>query len=151
MAGQSVFAATPRRSVLRLVVLALTLVGFAALHAFGPVVGDGTHCGSASPLTIVADPYGTAESSSANHHVTTSTAQDDSVHADATTAGRNSDDATTGCLLVLFGALVMIGLRLLRRFGINTSPPRVRPASTWLHAARAPPGPLFLYLCALRL
>jgi hypothetical protein len=151
MSGQSVFAATPRRRMLRLVVLALTLVGFTALHAFGSVAGDGTHCGSAPALTIVADPYGTAESSSADHHATTSTAQHDIVRADATTVGHNSDDVTTGCLLALFGALVMIGLRLLRRFGIDTTSPRVRHASTWLHAARAPPGPLFLHLCVLRL
>ena len=51
-----------------LVVLALTLVGFAALHAFGSVTGDGTHCGSAPALAMVANPHGTAESSSADHH-----------------------------------------------------------------------------------
>ena len=61
MTGQSALTATSRRGALRLVVLALTLVGFAALHALGSVAGDGAHCGSAPALMMVADAHTTAE------------------------------------------------------------------------------------------
>jgi hypothetical protein len=151
MTGPGMLTAMTRRGALRLVVLALTLVGFAALHAFGSVAGDGTHCGSAPALAMVANPHGTAESSSADHHAPAVTRHNEGVRADATPPGHDSDNATAGCLLALIGALALIGLRLLRRFGIDTTPPQLRHASTWLHAARAPPGPLFLSLCVFRL
>ena len=151
MPGQSVLTATPRRGVLRLVVLALTLVGFAALHGFGSVAGDGAHCGSAPALRMVADTHGSAESFPPDHHATTPTTHDGGPRADSTTSGHNSDDVTTGCLLALFGALVLVGLRLLRRFAFDITSPRVRHASAWLKGARAPPDPLFLSLCVFRL
>ena len=149
MTGQSAVTAMPRRGVLRLVVLALTLAGFAALHALGSVAGDGAHCGSAPALMLAADAHTTAEESTA--HAAVSTNRDDITFAGTVMPGHSSDDVTTGCLLALFGAMVLIGLRLLRRLGIDTTSPRVRHASVWLHAARAPPGALFLSLCVFRL
>jgi hypothetical protein len=149
MTGQSAVTAMPRRGVLRLVVLALTLAGFAALHALGSVAGNGTHCGSAPALMLVADAHTTTEESAA--HAAVSTNRDDTTRADTLVPGHSSDDATTGCLLALFGALVLIGLRLLRRFGTDTTSPRVRNASVWLQPARAPPAPLYLSLCVFRL
>lgn len=151
MTGPSVLTATPRRGVLRLVVLVLTLIGFAALHAFGSVAGDGAHCGSAPTLTMVTDPQSTAETPSSNHHAGAVMAHAEGARVDATTPGHSSDDVTTGCLLALFGALVLIGLRLLRRLGTDTAPAQLRHASARLCAARAPPGPLFLSLCVFRL
>lgn len=150
MTGASVLTAMPRRGALRLVVLALTLVGFAALHAFGSVAGDGAHCGSAPALMMVADPHSTAESPPPDHHAAAVTASDGGAQADATMPGHHPDDVTTGCLLALFGALVMIGLRLLRRFGTDTTSTRLQHASTW-PPGRGPPGPLFLSLCIFRL
>ena len=157
MTGPSVLTATSRRGALRLVVLALTLVGFAALHAFGSIAGDGAHCGSAPAVMMVAESHNvteshnTAWSSLPDHHAATSATHDESAPAAARTPGHSSDDVTTGCLLALLGALVLIGLRRLRRFGIDTTSPRVPNAFAWLRAARAPPGPLFLSLCVFRL
>jgi len=151
MTGPSVLTATPRRGALRLVVLALTLVGFAALHAFGSAAGNGAHCGSAPALMMVADSHNTDWSSLPDHQAATSATRDESAPAAATTSGHSSDDVTTGCLLALLGALVLIGLRRLRVFGIDTTSPRVPNAFAWLRAARAPPGPLFLSLCVFRL
>jgi hypothetical protein len=150
MTGQSALTATSRRGALRLVVLALTLLGFAALHAFGSVAGAGTHCGSAPALMMVADPHNTAESSLSHDHAAIAIAHGGSARADTTTSGHHSDDVATGCLLALFGALVLIGLRLLRRFGTDTTSPRVRPPLPWRNAARAPPAPLYLSLCVFR-
>jgi len=149
MTGHSATTAMPRRGVLRLVVLALTLAGFATMHALGSVAGDGKHCGSPPALIILADDHGADEMATA--HAAVSTMHDDRTHALASMADRHSDDLTTGCLLALLGALVAIGLRLLRRFGSDTTSPRVRHASFWLQAARAPPDPLFLSLCVFRL
>src|SRR5829696_2775983 len=123
----------PRRGVLRLVVLALTLAGFAAMHALGSVAGDGTHCGAAPALIMMADAHSGTEESAA--HAAVSAAHDGSVRVDTTMPGHSSDDVATGCLLALFGALALIGLRLLRRFGTDTTSPHVRPASVWLHGA----------------
>ena len=148
MTGPSVLTAMPRRGVLRLVVVALTLAGFVALHALGSVAGNGTHCGSAPALMLVADAHTTTDHSTA--HAPVSTNRDDITRAVTPIRGHSSEDATTGCLLALFGALVLIGLRLLRRFGTDTASPRVRNASAWLHTARAPPGPLYLSLCVFR-
>jgi hypothetical protein len=80
------------------------------------------------------------------------TNRDDITRDDTFVPGHSSDDdATTGCLLALFGALVLIGLRLLRRFGTDATAQRVRIASIWLQPARAPPAPLYLSLCVFRL
>lgn len=151
MNGQSVLTAASRRGGPRFELLALTLVAFAALHAFGSFAGDGTHCGSASALMMATDSHSTAESRSPDHHATAATAHDDRARADATRPAHESGDAMTGCLLALLGALALIGLRLLRRLSTDTTPAQLRHASTWLHAARAPPAPLFLSLCVFRL
>ncbi len=140
-----------RRGALRLVVLALTLVGFAALHAFGSVAGNAAHCGSAPALMLVADQPSVAKSHPPGQHATAATAHDERAQADAPTPAHDPDDVTTGCLLALFGALALIGLRLLRRLSTDTTPPQLRHAATWLRAARAPPAPLFLSLCVFRL
>jgi len=151
MTGPNALTATSRHGVLRLVVLALTLVGFAALHAFGSVAGDGTHCGSAPALMMATESHGAAGSSSHDHHATTPTTGGTGVEAGATTSGHDSDDVTTGCLLALFGALVLAGLRLLRGFAIDTTSPQIRHSYAWLRGARAPPEPLFLSFCVFRL
>ena len=95
MTGPSVLTATPRRGGLRLVVLALTLVGFAAVHAFGSLAGDGAHCGSAPALMMMTDPHSPAESLSPDHHTTGATGQDDQARADATTPAHDSGNLTT--------------------------------------------------------
>ena len=148
MTGQSAVTAMPRRGVLRLVVLAITLAGFAALHALGSAAGHGTHCDSAPALMLVAEAQGATEERAV--HAAVPVDGDASTRASAPAPDHTSDGLTTGCLLALFGAMVLIGLRLLRRFGTDTTSPRVRHTAAWLHAARAPP-PLFLSLCVFRL
>ena len=148
MTGQSAVTAIPRRGVLRLVVLAITLAGFAALHALGSTAGHGTHCDSAPALMLVEEAQATTEERAA--HAALPVNGDASAHAGAPAPDHTSGGLTTGCLLALFGAMVLIGLRLLRRFGTDTTSPRVRHTAAWLHAARAPP-PLFLSLCVFRL
>ena len=83
MTGQSALTATSRRGALRLVVLALAFLGFAALHAFGSVAGAGTHCGSAPALMMVADSHNTDWSSLPDHHAATSATHDESAPAAA--------------------------------------------------------------------
>lgn len=143
--------AMSRRGGLRLVVLALTLVGFAALHAFGSATADGSHCGSPPAMMVATSPHGATESSSRGHHDLALTDHDSGAYADATTTGDHSDDVTAGCLLALFAALVLIGLRLLRRFVIDTTLAQLQHASMLLRSARGPPAPLFLSLCVFRL
>jgi hypothetical protein len=61
------------------------------------------------------------------------------------------EKSMTGCLLALLGALVALALRLVRLPAEHATPPPA--SSTALHerAARAPPQPLFLSLCVVRL
>ena len=57
----------------------------------------------------------------------------------------------TGCLLALLGALAALALRLVRLAAGHTASTPASSASPRQRAARAPPQPLFLSLCVIRL
>ena len=153
MTGRSALTTVPRCSVLgvlRLVVLALTLAGFVAMHGVASAAG-GAHCGAPPALMATTDAHAVAHGSAADHGTTTAMAHRAGIGAGvgAPVPSPDSDDLMVGCLLALLGALVAIGLRLLGRSSDNAIL-NVRQAQAWLRAARAPPDPLFLSLCVFR-
>jgi hypothetical protein len=162
MTGENALKTAPRRGVLgvsgvlRLVVLALTLTGFVAMHGVASSAA-GAHCGAPPALVTTSDAhggaYGVPHGLTADHGTTTAVAHLASVGAGvgAPMPSPNSDDLMVGCLLALLGALMAIGLRLLGWSGTSTATPGVRRAGAWLRTARAPPNPLFLSLCVFRL
>ncbi len=163
MTGENTLTTMPRRGVLgvsgvlRLVVLALTLTGFVAMHGIASAAG-GTHCGAPPAMMATSgahgsDAHGVAHGLTADHGTTTAMEHIAGVVAGvgAPVPAPDSDDLMVGCLLALLGALVAIGLPLLGWFGTTTAAAGVRRAGAWLRAARAPPNPLFLSLCVFRL
>ncbi len=148
MTAPSAMTTAPRRGVLRLVVLALTLAGFVAMHGLASADTGGAHCGAPAAL-LQASVTHTSIDQPAHHDSAITDAH--STQADAPAPSRTSDELMIGCLLALLGTLVAIGLRLLRGRGavIVSAPPRQ--ALAWLRTARGPPDPLFLSLCVFRL
>lgn len=149
MTDQSARTTAPPRGMLRLVVLALTLVGFVAMHGLASADGGVAHCGSPPVLLLAADPHDTVGQPTA--HLDTSIVVEHGDHAGTPAPTRDSDDMMVGCLLALIGALVAIGLRLLGGPYASAVRPAARRAWAWLCAARGPPEPLFLSLCVFRL
>ena len=155
MTGHSAMTTAPRRGVLRLVVLALTLAGFVAMHGLASAGGGEAHCGSPAALLLTSDAHGTdgtpgAVDQAVAHHDGTLIG-DHHTRADAPTSSHGSDELMVGCLLALLGTLVAIGLRLLRGRGAVIVSALPRQALAWLRTARGPPDPLFLSLCVFRL
>jgi hypothetical protein len=155
MTGHSAMTTAPRRGVLRLVVLALTLAAFVAMHGLTAAGGGEAHCGSPAALLLTSDGHSTdgttgALDPPAAHHDSTP-GDDHHTGAEAPTSSHDSDELMVGCLLALLGTLVAIGLRLLDGPGTGTASAPARQALTWLRTARAPPDPLFLSLCVFRL
>lgn len=155
MTGHSAMTTDPRRGVLRLVVLALTLAGFVAMHGLASAGGEEAHCGSPAALLLTSDAHGADETRGA---VDQSVAHHDSMlvgdhhtRAEAPTSSSDSDELMVGCLLALLAALVAIRLRLLGGPGAVVVSAAARQALAWLRTARGPPDPLFLSLCVFRL
>ena len=76
------------------------------------------------------------------------------VHPTVASPGHTGDDSgkfMTGCLLALLGALVALALRLVRTSAGTTTLMSASSVSLHERAARAPPQPLFLSLCVIRL
>jgi hypothetical protein len=118
--------------VARLVLLALALAGFVAMHGIAATDLGGTHH---NPLLA---------------HVTHVPAHDAVGAAAGSPAEHAGHGVMAGCVFVLLGALAALVLRALYR---------VRPAAArtgrapWLPArppARGPPAPLFITLCVHR-
>lgn len=149
MASHSAMRTTPQPGVLRLVVLALTLAGFVAMHALTSSGGDGTHCGSPGALLTPADPHHALDAPAT--HPPTAAATHIGVQTPTPDPGQDVDDLVTGCLLALLGALVAMALRLLGRVRAHITSLPGRRAFIDLRVARAPPDPLFLSLCVFRL
>ena len=147
MTGHSAMTATPRRGVLRLVVLALTLAGFVAMHGLASAGGGEAHCGSPATLLLAGD--APVEQSVPRHDSPPVGAHDTRVA--VPTPSHDSDELMVGCLVALLVALVAIGLRLLGGPGAVVVPALARQALAWLRTARGPPDPLFLSLCVFRL
>lgn len=156
MAGRS--GVTARYDAFRLVVLALTLVGFVAMHGLASAGSGSAHC--AVP-DILLSSAGEAGHDMAGHDMaggraaTTADAHAgpaaDSTAASPTNTGDDGGTSVAGCLLALLGGLVALALRLVRSSSGHTP---IRPASSALvreRPARAPPRPLFLSLCVIRL
>jgi len=61
------------------------------------------------------------------------------------------EKSIAGCLLALLGALVALALRLVRLSAGHTVAAPASAAAPHECAARAPPPPLFLSLCVIRL
>lgn len=114
----------PRRGVLRLVVLGLTLAGFVAMHGLASAATGEVHCGTPAALLLPGEAHAT---------------------------GDQPAHSMVGCLLALLGTLVAIARRLLGGRGPVIVFALARQASAWLHTARGPPDPLFLSLCVFRL
>ena len=135
-----------------LIVLALTLVGFAAMHGLASTDGYGTHCDSLHALTSTAqgpvdDMAGDAPATTVAAHPSLSPSAAFSVQS----ADHGGHELMTGCLLALLGALVALILRLLRVLAVQSAPPANLSTPSGQRTARAPPHPLFLSLCVFRL
>lgn len=157
--------ARARYSAFRLVVSALTFVGFVAMHGLASAGGDGSHC--AAPLALISSVdtavHGTDHGSA--HGMTGSRAAatagphaGPAVHpaagpvmTAAGSSGGGGDEAVAGCLLALLGGLIALVLRVLRVSVTGTSSSSARSAPAWARVARAPPRPLFVSLCVFRL
>jgi hypothetical protein len=149
MTDPSAMTTAPRRGVLRLVVLALTLAGFVTMHGLASAAADGAHCGAPAALLLTNDAHGTVDQPAAHHD--SALVGEHGTRADAPASSRGSDELMVGCLLALLGTLVAIGLRLLGGSNAGTASAPARQALAWLRTARAPPDPLFLSLCVFRL
>ena len=152
MNGRGAVLARSGWGAFRLIVLALTLVGFVAMHGLASIDGDGTHCDPLHALMPTA--HGSVDDMTGDAPATTAAAHPDliaSVTFSVQSADHDAHALMTGCLLALLGALAALILRLLRVPAIqNTSTTNLStPSGQW--TARAPPHPLFLSLCVLRL
>ena len=136
----------------RLIVLALTLVGFVAMHGLASTDGDGTHC---DPLhALMSTAHGSVDDMAGDAPATTAAAHPDliaSVTFSVQSADHDAHELMTGCLLALLGALAALILRLLRVPAVQSASTTnlSTPSGQW--TARAPPHPLFLSLCVFRL
>ena len=136
----------------RLIVLALTLVGFVAMHGLASTDGDGTHC---DPLhALMSTAHGSVDDMAGDATATTAAKYPDliaSVTFSVQSADHDAHELMTGCLLALLGALAALILRLLRVPAVQSASTTnlSTPSGQW--TARAPPHPLFLSLCVLRL
>ena len=147
-----------RYGPLRVVVLGLTLVAFLAMHGVASAGGESSHC--AVPDTLLS-PLTTALHGMTHGdmtHAGTATTAPADVHAPvgSTVASPGStpdgdDKSMTGCLLALLGALVALALGLVRLSAGHTVSAPASAAGPHECAARAPPPPLFLSLCVIRL
>lgn len=141
---------TPRRGVLRLVVLALTLAGFVTIHGLAVVDAGQAHCGLPAALLLTDGDANPFADQPMEHH-DNALVGEHGTPAAAPVPSRDSDQLMIGCLLALLGTLVAIGLRLLGGSHPGAAFTPARQALAWLRAARAPPEPLFLSLCVFRL
>lgn len=145
---------TPRRGVLRLVVLALTLAGFVTMHGLAAADAGPAHCGLPAALLLTdGDAHPSAHPSAhqpMGHH-DNALVGEHGMRAAAPAPARDSDELMIGCLLALLGTLAAIGLRLVSGPHAGTASASARRALAWLRPARAPPDPLFLSLCVFRL
>jgi hypothetical protein len=153
MSERSGVGARARQDALRLLVLALTLAGFVAMHGLASAGSDGSHC--APPVALIS-----SAATAAHDMADSSTAVATGVHvdlaSDPTVASVGSthgdgDELMAGCLLALLGGLVALVLRLLRMSAEHIPSSSVSSALSRARAARAPPPPLFLSLCVFRL
>jgi hypothetical protein len=144
--------AATRYDAFRLLVLALTLVGFVAMHGLASAGGETSHCALPDALISPAD--------TASHHMigdsddTAGAHVGPAVHSTVASSGHTGDDggkSMAGCLLALLGALVALALRLVRLSAGTTTLMPASSVSPRQRAARAPPQPLFLSLCVIRL
>jgi hypothetical protein len=163
VSGRSGAEARSRYDPFRLVVLGLTLVGFMAMHGLASAGGESSHC--AVPDTLLS-PVATAvhemtdvgmiDGGMINGGTGTTAPADvhpavDSTVASPGSTGDGDEKSMTGCLLALLGALVALALRLVRLSAGHTAPMPASAAAPRECAARAPPPPLFLSLCVIRL
>jgi hypothetical protein len=150
--------ARARYEVFRLVVLALTLAGFMAMHGLASAGSESSHCAVADILISSADMsvHDLTNGGMTGHGAATKASAHSNPAVDPTVAspGTTRDDDEkfmTGCLLALLGALVALALRLVRLSAEHSTPTPASPAAVRECAARAPPPPLFLSLCVIRL
>jgi hypothetical protein len=97
---------------------------------------------------------GAARTASAHSHRAANSTVDSAVNFTIASPGHTGDDGEkfmTGCLLALLGALAALALRLVRLAAGHTASTPASSASPRQRAARAPPQPLFLSLCVIRL
>ena len=137
----------------RLVVLALTLIGFLAMHGIASANGEHSHCAVPDTLISAAGPAG---HDMPGGDATTTAGTHSHPAADLTLAasGDPRDEGgmfMTGCLLALLGAVVALALRLVRLAAGIVTPTPASATFRRRRAARAPPQPLFLSLCVIRL
>ena len=152
MSGRGAVLARSGWGAFRLIVLALTLVGFVAMHGLASTDGDGTHCDPLHALMPTA--HGPVDDMAGDAPATTAAAHPDliaSVTFSVQSADHDAHELMTGCLLALLGALAALVLRLLRVPAVESASTTnlSTPSGQW--TARAPPHPLFLSLCVLRL
>lgn len=164
MTGHSAATAS-RRGALRLVVLALTLAGFVAMHGLAPAAPGAAHCGSPAALLLAGGAHpADAHPPGAHAHPPGAHAADQpAAHRDRPVVGtpgtgvgapepsHPSDELVVGCLLALLTTLVALGMRLVGGRGVAVVAAPARQALSRSRTARAPPDPLFLSLCVLRL
>ena len=152
MSGRGAVLARSGWGAFRLIVLALTLVGFVAMHGLASTDGDGTHC---DPLhALMSTAHGSVDDMAGDAPATTAAAHPDliaSVTFSVQSADHDAHELMTGCLLALLGALAALVLRLLRVPAVESASTTnlSTPSGQW--TARAPPHPLFLSLCVFRL
>jgi len=152
MGGLGGVKAGARYDAFRLLVFALTLVGFVAMHGLASAGGESSHCALPDALISPVD--------TARHDMTGDRADAAGAHVapgmDSTVAssGHTGDDggkSMAGCLLALLGAIIALALRLVRMTAGHTALRLGLSVSLHQRAARAPPQPLFLSLCVIRL
>jgi hypothetical protein len=169
VSGLSGVTARARYDAFRLVVLALTLLGFVAMHGLASAGSDSSHCAAPDTLISPVD-HDRAAHDRAAHDLTgasmigggaatragahSNPAAHSAVDSPVASPGQTGDDGEklmTGCLLALLGALAALALRLVRLAAGHTTPTPAASASLRQRAARAPPQPLFLSLRVIRL
>jgi hypothetical protein len=161
MTGYSA-ATGSRRRALRLVVLALTLAGFVAMHGLAPAAPGAAHCGSPAALLLAGGAHPADAHPPGAHPPVGHPADQPAAHRDRPVVGvpgtgvgapepaRPSDELVVGCLLALLTTLVALGMRLVGSRGVAVVAASARQAPSRSRSARAPPDPLFLSLCVLR-
>jgi hypothetical protein len=153
----------PLVAVIRLVVVAMSLAGIVAMHGLSVPDMGGSHCG---PVTSASDPGHSAAALSAATAVSGArqdptgrlmaagagvpALRDNSVPEFGPTARHADCAAMASCVAILLG---LIGLAALHRLLVGRRTARALTGFRFAFATapgRAPPQPIFLFLCVFR-